>query len=568
MNLKFGSQIIRIFIIMGIMLACTGLAATIKLAAISTEIANLPLLRITGMALLLEIFLLIIVFLIYTKRNLLSRVNRLAHALERGAGGDLTIRISPTENDEIGQLGRNLNIMLEKLCEFAERVNSSLRELRSVSQNTTIAAAKLVSAAETQSLAAKETTGAIEEISDSIDLLSKEIDNVAQSASQNSGAICKMSNSLDTVGHNIDMQAMAIDEVSSSIFEVAAAVKQIDDNVNNLMEASTSTTAAATSMDISIKEVERNAQGAAIITENVKRDALVGQETVAATISGIAEIRESTQATFSAIASLSSRVKAIGNIISVINELAEQTNLLALNSAIIAAQAGEHGKGFAVVAAQIKGLATRTRNSTQEIDELITTIQNETAQAFTAIKVTEEKVSEGQRLSEKSGVALQKMVGGMGESLQQVNDIADATVEQAKGSQQIRKSMELISDMVSRIAKSTREQGATSKLIISAVERMKELTINVRSSSHEQREMGSDIAASTVRMGAIIRELENLRTDQAERSEEIRVAIQEMDRATNEDLSAVHIMEEGVENLSRQIALLQTEMAKLKVNYE
>jgi methyl-accepting chemotaxis protein len=566
MNLKFGSQVIRTLMILGIIVACSGLAAVIKLAAGSQDIANLVLFRITAVALLLETILLVVIFWIYSRRKLLSRVNLLAHALERGAEGDLTIRVPATEHDEIGQLGRNLNTMLEKLSEFAVGVNSSLRELRSISQNTTSAAGQLVSAAETQSVAAKETTGAVEEINNSIELLSKEIDKVAQSASHNTVAIFTMSKSLDVVGQNIDMQSMAIDEVSSSIFQVAAEVRQIDSNVNSLMAASTATTASATAMDISIKEVEQNAQGAATITETLKNHALVGQETVAATISGITEIRESTHATFSAIASLSSRVKVIGKIVSVINELAEQTNLLALNSAIIAAQAGEHGKGFAVVADQIKGLATRTRNSTKEIDELITAIQKETEQAVTAIKITEQRVSDGANLSQKSGVALQKMVSGMEESLRQVNDIADATVEQAKGSQQIRQSMELISDMVAQISKSSREQKTTSELIISAVDRMKELTVNVRSSSHEQRGIGANIAESTEKMSVIIGELERLRSDQAKRSGEIRLAIQEMDRATNEDLSAVHIMEGGVDSLSRQIGLLETEMAKLKVD--
>lgn len=566
MNLKFGSQVLRSLLILSITVTLAGLAAILKLAINSPDFFSIPLFSLSVAALLFQSIISILIFWLYTRRKLLTRVNRLAHALERGAEGDLTIRVAATEEDEIGQLGQNLNKMLEKLSEFVQSVNSSLRELRYISQNSSNAATQLVNASETQSVAATETSGAVGEISISVELLSKEIDKVAQSASLNSGVIETMSKNLDTVGQNIDLQSMAIDEVSSSIFQVAAAVKQIASNVNSLMAASTATTASATAMDISIKEVERNTQGAASITGIVKQDALVGQETVAATISGISEIRESAKATFSAITSLSNRIKAIGNIIAVINDLAEQTNLLALNSAIIAAQAGEHGKGFAVVADQIKGLATRTRNSTKEIDELINAIQKETQQAVNAINITEQRVEEGEKLSLKSGVALQKMVTGIEESLRQVNDIAVATEEQAKGSQQIKQSMELITDMVAQIAQSSREQGITSEFIISAVDRMKDLTVNVRSSSHEQRTLGSNIADSTGKMGMIISELKRLRSDQAQKSGVIKLAVQEMDRATNEDLAAVRIMEENVENLSSQICLLQGEMAKLKVN--
>ena len=562
MTLRFGSKIIKLLLIAGMATAATGLI--LSAGNLSNAPTN-PAILVTGL-LFLNLVIMGGIYWIYSKRNLLQRVSRLAGALERGADGDLSIRVPASEDDEIGQLGRNLNTMLGKLSEFVERVNGALSELRAISHRTTDAAEQLVGASETQSKAVKETSSAVSDIGISIDALSREIDILAQSATQNAGAIRTMSGSLDVVGQNVEAQGHSIDEVSSSILEVAAAVKQIAGNVNSLMAAATATSTSVAEMDLSIKQVEQNAQGAAAVTETVRSDALTGQEAVAATISGIGEIRASSQLTFDSIDSLSKRVKAIGTIISVINEVAEQTNLLALNSAIIAAQAGEHGKGFAVVADQIKRLAMRTRSSTEEIADLITAIQKETGQAVTAINATEQRIVDGERLSQRSGEALQKIVNGMEAALQQVHDIAKNTIAQAKGSQQIRNSMALISDMVAQIAGSTREQGMTSELIIAAVERMKSLTVSVRSSSDDQRKIGLSIADSTGKMSGIIREVERLKSDQASRSQQIRHSMQEMDKATNEDLAAVRILEDGVENLSRQITLIQTEMAKLKIH--
>ena len=562
MTLRFGSKIIKLLLIAGMATAATGLI--LSAGNLSNAPTN-PAILVTGL-LFLNLVIMGGIYWIYSKRNLLQRVSRLAGALERGADGDLSIRVPASEDDEIGQLGRNLNTMLGKLSEFVERVNGALSELRAISHRTTDAAEQLVGASETQSKAVKETSSAVSDIGISIDALSREIDILAQSATQNAGAIRTMSGSLDVVGQNVEAQGHSIDEVSSSILEVAAAVKQIAGNVNSLMAAATATSTSVAEMDLSIKQVEQNAQGAASVTETVRSDALTGQEAVAATISGIGEIRASSQLTFDSIDSLSKRVKAIGTIISIINEVAEQTNLLALNSAIIAAQAGEHGKGFAVVADQIKRLAMRTRSSTEEIADLITAIQKETGQAVTAINATEQRIVDGERLSQRSGEALQKIVNGMEVALQQVHDIAKNTIAQAKGSQQIRNSMALISDMVAQIAGSTREQGMTSELIIAAVERMKSLTVSVRSSSDDQRKIGLSIADSTGKMSGIIREVERLKSDQASRSQQIRHSMQEMDRATNEDLAAVRILEDGVENLSRQITLIQTEMAKLKIH--
>jgi methyl-accepting chemotaxis protein len=94
-------------------------------------------------------------------------------------------------------------------------------------------------------------------------------------------------------------------------------------------------------------------------------------------IDGMKEIKASVENTAGYIRKLGGRSEEIGQILNVIDEITDQTTLLALNAAILAAQAGEHGKGFSVVADEIKNLAERTSVSTQEIGELIQSVQQE-----------------------------------------------------------------------------------------------------------------------------------------------------------------------------------------------
>jgi methyl-accepting chemotaxis protein len=319
-------------------------------------------------------------------------------------------------------------------------------------------------------------------------------------------------------------------------------------------------------MDASTKQVEENARETASISGEVLKDAEQGRAAVEATIAGINEIRNSSGRTFSSINMLSERVSAIGSILSVIDDIAEQTNLLALNSAIIAAQAGEHGKGFAIVAGEIKGLATRTRQSTMEISALIEAVQEETSKASAAIRQTEERVQEGEHLSRRSGDALGKILSGVQMASARVNEIARATVEQAQGGQFIHGAMRHVAEMVAQIARSCQESARTNSSIMTAVERMKGFTTDVNSSASSQQQIGEEIAKSTEQMAADISKIKDACSEQSEWSMQIYSSIDTVRDSTQSSLESAKIMEKGVENLLLQTGILKNEIRQLQIS--
>ena len=135
-----------------------------------------------------------------------------------------------------------------------------------------------------------------------------------------------MSANNDEVALNMGSLANAVEEVSSSIFQMSATIRQVSGGVTTLLGATTTTALSVSEMDDSIKQVEKYATDTAGITDAVRQDAERGKEAVEATISGICEIRRSSQITSEVIATLSERVRDIGAIITVIDEVAEQTN--------------------------------------------------------------------------------------------------------------------------------------------------------------------------------------------------------------------------------------------------
>ena len=303
----------------------------------------------------------------------------------------------------------------------------------------------------------------------------------------------------------------------------------------------------------------------AAISEDVRKDAEMGRNAVEATIAGINEIKRSSGITSEVITTLSVRAHDIGNILSVIDDVAEQTNLLALNAAIIAAQAGEHGKGFAVVADEIKELAERTSSSTREIAKVIRGVQDETQRAVEAISQAEKSIADGEVLSQKSGEALNKIFSGVKQSTDRMGEIARATVEQAKGSLMIRDAMEKVSEMVAQIAKATHEQSQGGELITSAVQRMKELTSQVRASTREQTKVGNFIAKSTENITDMIQKIKQACDEQSRGSEQIVVAVEDIQQSTSMNLEATRILNESLASLLRQAEILNNEMNAFKV---
>jgi methyl-accepting chemotaxis protein len=498
-------------------------------------------------------------------RHLSKRIKLIAEALDKGASGDLTIKVVSEADDELGRLGDNFNVMTEKLAGMFGKVNKTTEELIRISNNLAETSKQVISAAQRQVDGVLGTSSAITQINATMKGVTQGVDGLSLSAAESSSSILEMAASIEEVALNVVTLSQSVEEVSSSIVEMATSVKEIDTSVASLTESIATTASSVMEMDSSIRQVEQNAMDTAAISEEVRKDAETGKEAVVATIAGIREIKRSSGITYEVINTLSERAGEIGKILSVIDEVAEQTNLLALNAAIIAAQAGERGKGFAVVADEIKELAERTSSSTREIEQVIKGVQNETRRAVEAINLAEKSIADGELLSQKSGEALTKIVSGVEKSSAQMDEIARTTIEQAKGSEMIRDAMEQVLEMVTQIAMATREQGLGGELIMAAVEKMKELTGQVSSSTREQSKVGNFIASSTENITDMIQQIKRACDEQGRGSEQIVVAVEDIKQSTDINLEATNVMNVAVMNLFHQIEIMQKEIGVFKI---
>lgn len=246
---------------------------------------------------------------------------------------------------------------------------------------------------------------------------------VAQELSQRSGSIenesARTSRTLDQQRQEIAMAAAAINEMGATISEVAS-----------------------------------NTAGAAEKAKEAETYATEGQDVVGGMVLGIRGLATEIESSAAAIQKLKEDTDSVGTVLDVIRGIAEQTNLLALNAAIEAARAGEQGRGFAVVADEVRTLAQRTQESTQEIREVIEQLQNGADQAVDEMSASQSKVSSSVDFAQRTGSALDKITDAVRGIVDLNVQIATAAEEQSTATEEVNRNMSNITQQTEETAES------------------------------------------------------------------------------------------------------------------
>ncbi|KZN60219.1 hypothetical protein N473_24885 [Pseudoalteromonas luteoviolacea CPMOR-1] len=237
-----------------------------------------------------------------------------------------------------------------------------------------------------------------------------------------------MTSSLNNLISQIGQLAGLVNVASE---EIARSNDSISTRSQASSEQSTLIATAIEEMSTSIADVARQSQDANTQASQAKELALRGGKVVDQTISEIDDASQAVQKTSEQVINLGELGAQIEEVMGVISSIAEQTNLLALNAAIEAARAGEQGRGFSVVADEVRTLAERTSQATNQIVETVQTIQQKTTHAVNAMQSSVDKVSGCMHSAQQAGNSLYAIVDSATSIADMVQSIATATEEQS-----------------------------------------------------------------------------------------------------------------------------------------
>lgn len=295
--------------------------------------------------------------------------------------GDLTTDIVVTSTDEVGEMGRYFNMFLGNLRDMIRHILSCSSQISAASQELSTTAHQMLKNSSELAASANQSSAAVVEINQNVHQVLDTLTRHTTTLQNTSRELAIVSSEIDGAGKELEQQTGSFEECSAALAEFS----------------------------IAIQDVAYNTEKVHNISSDVLRKAEEGNAVVKESVAGIKAIAD--------------KAEDINSIVGVITEIASQTNLLALNAAIEAARAGESGKGFAVVADEVRNLAEQSSESAKQITTLI--------------KESYDRAHKGVALIESVDGIIDNMIASIKNVDELISEVSSSTNEQEKQASEI-----------------------------------------------------------------------------------------------------------------------------------
>ncbi|WP_217542791.1 methyl-accepting chemotaxis protein [Vibrio metschnikovii] len=287
------------------------------------------------------------------------------------------------------------------------------------------------------------------------------------------GEVAKAFNAfMDKLHPMIKQLRESAQEVQLAAGELDIQTTQSNQKMNSHCLETDKVVTAVTEMSATAREVANNTNATSQAIESANGQIRDAQHEVNSAIEGISELVREVNLTSDAIQDLSQRTDKITQVLNVIGEIAGQTNLLALNAAIEAARAGEQGRGFAVVADEVRSLASRTQNSTQEISEMLQSLHQGVSKAVESMNTSQKR---GEKTAEES-MHIKQSLAGISQAVGLIQDMgiqtASAAEQQSAVAEDINQNLVAIQHIVNQLSDNLQHSESISSRLAASGQQM------------------------------------------------------------------------------------------------
>ncbi len=270
---------------------------------------------------------------------------------------------------------------------------------------------------------------------------------------------------IDHMQKLIGQAAAAASRLAAASEELSVVANGANGAIHRQQGETDQVATAMNQMTASMHEVASNAASAADAVVGADKEAANGIDVMSQAIGSINALAEEVQKASDVIRDLAADSESIGSVLDVIKGIAEQTNLLALNAAIEAARAGEQGRGFAVVADEVRTLAQRTQDSTNEIQHTIEKLQSRAQSAVSVMDEGRQRAECSMDQAGQTGTSLDAIANAVGTMHSMTTQIASAAEEQRTVAEDINRNIVSISEVSTETAEGAQQTAATSNEI-------------------------------------------------------------------------------------------------------
>jgi len=337
-------------------------------------------------------------------KSISGSINQLSNTMLQVADGDLEARVELTGENELVELGKHFDTMLDERMSTQQQIDNENQELND-------SVFKLLQTVAT--LSERDLTARAEVTEDATGPVADALNLLAEETSSTLIDVRDVASNVQATSEEVKTRLISINKLATQEQEHAEQTAfQIDNmlsRLNDIATAATTTNEIANSTTVSTKRAHQSVTG---------------------TVEGMADIRETVQETGKRIKQLGERSQEISYVIDIINTIAERTTVLALNASMQAVVAGEAGRGFSVIADEIQRLAESSRESTGKISTLVRNIQQETNTTIATMDKTIAQVVDGSTRAEDAAQQMQNVLETTSRLVESIDLIASSSHDQ------------------------------------------------------------------------------------------------------------------------------------------